>query len=55
MPVVLPGWVATIVMFWYVTSHNVREGLLPAPAWLRGFFDEFTWVLPVLHVGSSGC
>ncbi|WP_327412905.1 vitamin K epoxide reductase family protein [Streptomyces sp. NBC_01233] len=48
------AWVATIFMFWYVTSHNVREGLLPAPGWLKGFLDEFTWVLPVLHVGIIG-
>ncbi|MFD7101226.1 vitamin K epoxide reductase family protein [Streptomyces xanthophaeus] len=48
------AWVATILMFWYVTAHNVREGLLPAPAWLRGFLDEFTWVLPVLHIGIIG-
>ncbi|MEW2632320.1 vitamin K epoxide reductase family protein [Streptomyces sp. NPDC048389] len=48
------AWVATIFMFWYVTSHNVRQGLLPAPAWLRGFLDEFTWVPPVLHTGVIG-
>jgi uncharacterized membrane protein len=48
------AWVATIFMFWYLTSHNVRHGLLPAPAWLRGFLDEFTWVLPVLHTGVIG-
>ncbi|MGW7286544.1 vitamin K epoxide reductase family protein [Streptomyces sp. NPDC054847] len=48
------AWVATIFMFWYVTSHNVRHGLLPAPSWLRGFLDEFTWVLPVLHTGVIG-
>ncbi|MCX4524851.1 MULTISPECIES: vitamin K epoxide reductase family protein [unclassified Streptomyces] len=48
------AWVATIFMFWYVTAHNVRERLLPAPGWLRGFLDEFTWVLPVLHVGIIG-
>ncbi|MEU1895199.1 vitamin K epoxide reductase family protein [Streptomyces pristinaespiralis] len=48
------AWVATLFMFWYVTSHNVRNGLLPAPAWLRGFLDEFTWVLPVLHTGVIG-
>ncbi|MFE6844312.1 vitamin K epoxide reductase family protein [Streptomyces sp. NPDC057686] len=48
------AWVATIFMFWYVTAHNVREGLLPAPGWLRSFLDEFTWVLPVLHVGIIG-
>ncbi|MEV4332938.1 vitamin K epoxide reductase family protein [Streptomyces sp. NPDC049597] len=48
------AWVATIVMFWYVTSHNVRHGLLPAPTGLRGFFGELTWVLPVLHLGIIG-
>ncbi|WP_329276742.1 vitamin K epoxide reductase family protein [Streptomyces sp. NBC_00691] len=48
------AWVATIVMFWYVTSHNVRSGAVPAPRALRTFFDEFTWVLPVLHIGIIG-
>ncbi|MET9960185.1 vitamin K epoxide reductase family protein [Streptomyces sp. NPDC006326] len=48
------AWVATIFMFWYVTAHNVRERLLPAPGWLRAFLDEFPWVLPVLHVGVIG-
>ncbi|MGX6743300.1 vitamin K epoxide reductase family protein [Streptomyces xantholiticus] len=48
------AWVATIIMLWYVTSHNVRNGILPAPAALRGFFGEFTWVLPVLHIGIIG-
>ncbi|MBK3623956.1 MULTISPECIES: vitamin K epoxide reductase family protein [Streptomyces] len=45
------AWVATITMFWYVTSHNVRNDLLPAPGWLKRFLGEFTWVLPVTHVG----
>ncbi|MCP9946486.1 vitamin K epoxide reductase family protein [Streptomyces somaliensis] len=48
------AWVATIIMFWYVTSYNVRNGLLPAPAGLRRFLDEFTWVLPTLHIGIIG-
>jgi uncharacterized membrane protein len=48
------AWVATILMFWYVTSFNVRNRLLPAPAWLRGFLGEFTWVLPVVHIGVIG-
>ena len=47
-------WAATIVMFWYVTSFNVRTGLLPAPGGVRNFFGEFTWVLPVLHIGIIG-
>ncbi|WP_326691956.1 MULTISPECIES: vitamin K epoxide reductase family protein [unclassified Streptomyces] len=48
------AWVATIVMFWYVTAHNVRSGFLPAPAAVRGFADEFPWVVPVLHIGVIG-
>ncbi|MDI3422974.1 vitamin K epoxide reductase family protein [Streptomyces luteolus] len=48
------AWTATIVMFWYVTGHNVRHGLLPAPPALRTLFDEFTWVPPVLHLGIIG-
>lgn len=48
------AWVATIVMFWYVTAHNVRHGFLPAPGWLRAFLDEFAWVLPVVHTGIIG-
>ncbi|MFF8291870.1 vitamin K epoxide reductase family protein [Streptomyces sp. NPDC016309] len=48
------AWAATLTMFWYVTSHNVRAGLLPAPRPVRTFLDEFTWVLPVLHIGIIG-
>lgn len=48
------AWAATILMFWYVTSHNVRRGFLPAPASLRTFMNDFTWVFPVLHAGVIG-
>jgi uncharacterized membrane protein len=48
------AWVATITMFWYVTSFNVRHDFLPAPGWLKRFLGEFTWVLPVTHVGIIG-
>ena len=48
------AWVATIIMFWYVTSFNVRNGFLPGPAWLKSFFGEFTWVLPAVHIGVIG-
>ncbi|MFJ2649066.1 vitamin K epoxide reductase family protein [Streptomyces sp. NPDC087420] len=48
------AWVGTIVMFWYVTSHNLRHGIIPAPAGLRSLLGEFTWVLPVLHIGIIG-
>ena len=48
------AWIATITLFWYVTSFVVRAGLLPAPAAVRSFLDDFTWVLPVLHIGIIG-
>ncbi|WP_372446585.1 vitamin K epoxide reductase family protein [Streptomyces spirodelae] len=48
------AWVATIIMFWYITAHNVRNRFLPAPAAVRGFADEFPWVIPVLHIGVIG-
>lgn len=48
------AWVATILLFWYVTSFVVRNGFLPAPGWLRSFFGEFTWIVAVLHVGIVG-
>lgn len=48
------AWVATILMFWYVTSFSVRNQFLPAPGWLRSFLDEFTWVPPLLHIGIVG-
>ncbi|MEU9863955.1 vitamin K epoxide reductase family protein [Streptomyces sp. NPDC047971] len=48
------AWAATIVMFWYVTSHNVRTGVLPAPPAVKGFFEDFTFALPVLHIGIIG-
>lgn len=48
------AWAATLIMFWYVTAHNVRAGFLPAPVPVRDFFAEFGWVLPVLHLGIIG-
>ncbi|MFF8596126.1 vitamin K epoxide reductase family protein [Streptomyces sp. NPDC015220] len=45
------AWVATLTMFWYVTSYNVRNDFLPAPRPVKGFLAEFTWVLPVTHTG----
>lgn len=47
-------WVVTIIMFWYVTAHNVRRGFLPSPVWMKTLFDEFTWAPPVLHTGIVG-
>ncbi|MFI7388369.1 vitamin K epoxide reductase family protein [Streptomyces sp. NPDC049813] len=48
------AWVATIVSFWSLTAFTVRRGLLPAPAAVRAFFTEFTWVPPALHVAAVG-
>jgi len=48
------AWLATILLFWYVTSFNVRNGLLPAPGPVKAFFAEFAWVLPLLHTGVVG-
>ena len=48
------AWIATIILFWYVTSLVVRHQFLPAPGWLASFFGEFTWVLAVLHLGIVG-
>ncbi|AOR34211.1 hypothetical protein BFF78_26975 [Streptomyces fodineus] len=48
------AWVATILMFWYATSFAVLHRFLPAPAPLRAFCAEFTWVLPLLHTGVVG-
>ncbi|MFB7254945.1 vitamin K epoxide reductase family protein [Streptomyces nojiriensis] len=48
------AWVATLLMFWAVTAHNVRTRALPAPGPLRGFFTEFGWAPPALHIGVLG-
>ncbi|GAA3595035.1 vitamin K epoxide reductase family protein [Streptomyces osmaniensis] len=32
------AWLATIPLFWYVTSFTVRDGFLPAPAPVKTFF-----------------
>jgi len=45
------AWVVTLLIFWYVTSFNIRHGFLPAPRWAKGFLEDFTWALPVMHIG----
>ncbi|MFE4637978.1 vitamin K epoxide reductase family protein [Streptomyces sp. NPDC056773] len=47
-------WVSTLVMFWAVTAHTVRTGILPAPEPVRTFFADFGWAPPVLHTGVIG-
>ncbi|MBN0046391.1 vitamin K epoxide reductase family protein [Streptomyces actuosus] len=48
------AWAGTIVLFWHVTSVDVRHGFLPVPSWAGTFFDEFTRLPPVLHLGVVG-
>ncbi|MGW1189862.1 vitamin K epoxide reductase family protein [Streptomyces sp. NPDC002559] len=48
------AWVATIFMFCYVTTHNIKHRIIPAPNWLRTGLTEFHWVPPVLWVGIIG-
>ncbi|MEU9989650.1 vitamin K epoxide reductase family protein [Streptomyces sp. NPDC048045] len=48
------AWVATILLFWYVTSFAVQRRFLPAPAALRTFFAEFTWLPPLVHIAIVG-
>ncbi|MGK5632490.1 vitamin K epoxide reductase family protein [Streptomyces sp. URMC 123] len=48
------AWVATIVMFCYVTTHNLRHRFLPAPEGVRSALMEFHWVLPTLWTGVIG-
>ncbi|MFD6418721.1 vitamin K epoxide reductase family protein [Streptomyces sp. NPDC060194] len=48
------AWVATILMFCYVTVHNVKHGIIPAPKGLRNALTEFHWVPPVLWIGVIG-
>ncbi|MGW7490418.1 vitamin K epoxide reductase family protein [Streptomyces sp. NPDC054786] len=44
-------WCVTILMFWYTTAHNLKHGIIPAPAGLRRTVVEFHWVVPVLWYG----
>jgi uncharacterized membrane protein len=48
------AWVATIVMFCYVTKFTIDHGFLPAPGWLRRGLNEFHWVPPVVWIGVIG-
>ncbi|MFE9449295.1 vitamin K epoxide reductase family protein [Streptomyces sp. NPDC006739] len=48
------AWVATILLFWYVTAFAVHHRFLPATTALRMFLAEFTWLPPALHIGIVG-
>lgn len=40
-------WAATITMFSYVTVHNLRTGVIPAPRRVVDTVLEFHWAVPV--------
>lgn len=48
------AWTGTTLMFCYVTVHNVRNRIIPAPAWLRATLTEFHWLPPLLWLGGIG-
>lgn len=41
-------WAMMIPMFMFTTARNVAHGVIPAPAGLKRFFAEWTWVLTVV-------
>lgn len=48
-PYCIAVWLATIALFWYTLLHNIRHGVLPAPAWARAFAGSwYHWVVPAL-------
>ncbi|UXY25560.1 vitamin K epoxide reductase family protein [Streptomyces sp. HUAS TT20] len=47
-------WIITIALFWYVTLHNLRHGIIPVPARGRGVLNlvlESHWLLLVAWYG----
>jgi uncharacterized membrane protein len=48
------AWAATIVMFCYVTGHNLKHGFLPAPGGLKRGLLEFHWAVPTVWIGAIG-
>ncbi|MGW3625778.1 vitamin K epoxide reductase family protein, partial [Streptomyces sp. NPDC000880] len=48
------AWVATIVMFCYVTLHNIEHRIIKVPDGLRKGLLEFHWMPPVLWTGFIG-
>ena len=45
------AWAATIALFWYLTVHNLRHGVLPAPRVVVAAAREFHWAVPVTWYG----
>ncbi|GGV14936.1 membrane protein [Kitasatospora herbaricolor] len=50
-PYCMVVWAVTIALFWYVTLHNLRTGVVPVPARPRAVVREavrYHWVVPAL-------
>lgn len=45
-------WLVTIPTFYVVTLHNLRSGVIPAPAGLRRAADRLMAWVPLLAIGS---
>lgn len=41
------AWAVTILMFWYITVHNLKHGIIRAPRLLVSGVLEFHWAVPV--------
>ncbi len=41
-------WAMMIPMFMFTTARNVAHGVIPAPAGLKRFLAEWTWVLTIV-------
>ncbi|MCF3964281.1 vitamin K epoxide reductase family protein [Streptomyces fuscigenes] len=48
------AWTGTTLAFCYTTVHNVRLGVIPAPAGLRSALGEFHWLPPLVWLGGIG-
>ena len=56
-PYCMAVWATTIALFWYVTLHNLRTGVIPVPAALRPAVREaarYHWVAPALWYAVIG-
>ncbi|GHH66208.1 vitamin K epoxide reductase family protein [Kitasatospora indigofera] len=50
-PYCMVVWAVTIALFWYLTLHTLRRGVVPVPARLRPVVREavrYHWVVPAL-------
>jgi uncharacterized membrane protein len=45
------AWFATIAPFCYTGAHNIKNGIIPAPAALRNAVEDYHFVVPMLWYG----